>query len=128
MACLASVRPTAKCDEYAPDLRRLQRARAVTKSSGTAKQFRNVKADLTMEAEGRGLFRSHEVLEKCRKGIQQKGWASPWIAESLDTPDLLSQSGLIDTRSKMVHGRSTCLDENTQNGRLLSDPLSAPGG
>jgi len=55
-------------------------------------------------------------------GVRPQGWASPWIAETLRTPDLLSESGY-------SYVLDWCMDDQpvwlkTRNGRLLSIPYS----
>ena len=56
------------------------------------------------------------------EGVRPRGWASPWIAETLSTPDLLHEAGysyLLDW----------CMDDQpvwmkTRGGRILSVPYS----
>jgi peptidoglycan/xylan/chitin deacetylase (PgdA/CDA1 family) len=55
-------------------------------------------------------------------GLRPQGWASPWIAETLRTPDLLSESGY-------SYVLDWCMDDQpvwlkTRNGRILSVPYS----
>jgi peptidoglycan/xylan/chitin deacetylase (PgdA/CDA1 family) len=66
----------------------------------------------------------HAVTERIRKeeGAPPQGWASPWIAETLATPDLLQEAGygyLLDW----------CMDDqpvwmSTRSGHILSVPCS----
>jgi allantoinase len=66
----------------------------------------------------------HEVTERIAKeeGVRPQGWASPWIAETLATPDLLQEAGyrfLLDW----------CMDDQpvwmkTRGGQILSVPYS----
>ena len=54
------------------------------------------------------------------EGVVPQGWLSPWIAESLHTPDLLAQAGY-------GYSLNWCMDDqpvwmDTAGGRLLSVP------
>ncbi len=55
-------------------------------------------------------------------GVRPQGWASPWIAETLNTPDLLSECGY-------TYVLDWCMDDQpvylkTRTGSLLSVPYS----
>ena len=76
-------------------------------------------ADLPEEQE-------RELLRFCRRKIQEKskiaprGWLSPWISESLVTPDLLKETGYEYTLNWCHDDQPTQLD--TRAGKLWSIP------
>ena len=76
-------------------------------------------ADLSEEQE-------RELLRFCRRKIQEKskiaprGWLSPWISESLVTPDLLKETGYEYTLNWCHDDQPTQLD--TRAGKLWSIP------
>lgn len=114
----ASVLTNSEMYEYAPDLVASFSARG-DEIVGHGRTNSERQSDLTMEAEAALISAATKVLKNA-EGIQPKGWLSPWIAESLDTPDLLSQSGYRYTLN-------WCMDDQpvwmkTRNGRLLSIP------
>jgi peptidoglycan/xylan/chitin deacetylase (PgdA/CDA1 family) len=56
------------------------------------------------------------------EGVRPRGWASPWIAETLATPDLLDEAGY-------TYLLDWCMDDQpvwmkTRRGRILSVPYS----
>jgi len=71
-------------------------------------------------AEEAALIEEATLVLHSAEGVPPRGWLSPWIAESVDTPDLLTAAGYRYTLN-------WCMDDqpiwmNTRNGPLLSIP------
>jgi len=74
------------------------------------------------EVEEASYIRGVTERMQAAAGVRPRGWASPWIAETLATPDLLQEAGygyLLDW----------CMDDQpiwmkTRGGRILSVPYS----
>lgn len=64
-------------------------------------------------AEATGILTDAEMMKP-------KGWLSPWIAESLDTPDLLAEAGYGYTLNWCMDDQPVWME--TSAGRLLSIP------
>ena len=104
--------------DYAPDLMASFRARGdeIVGHGRTNSERQNV-LDATAET---ALIEEATLALHTAEGIPPRGWLSPWIAESVDTPDLLSAAGYRYTLN-------WCMDDqpiwmNTRNGPLLSIP------
>jgi allantoinase len=71
-----------------------------------------------------------ELLAACRQrmrdesGQQVQGWLSPWISESLQTPDLLAETGYRYT-PQLVPRRPTCVHAHHQRADALGSSVSA---
>lgn len=103
---------------YAPDLMAAFRARGdeVVGHGRTNSERQSV---LERSAEVALIAEATEVLTRA-EGVAPQGWLSPWIAESLHTPDLLAGAGYGYTLN-------WCMDDQpiwmqTSGGRLLSIP------
>lgn len=103
---------------HAPDLMAAFRARGdeVVGHGRTNSERQSV---LDRDDEAKLIAEATEVLQKA-EGVAPQGWLSPWIAESLQTPDLLAEAGYGYTLN-------WCMDDQpiwmqTSAGRLLSIP------
>lgn len=103
---------------YAPDLMAAFRARGdeVVGHGRTNSERQSV---LEKVEEARLIAEATAILQQ-HEGAPPKGWLSPWIAESHNTPDLLKQAGYGYTLN-------WCMDDqpiwmNTASGPLLSIP------
>jgi len=104
--------------EYAPDLMAAFRDRGdeIVGHGRTNSERQDV---LPPEEEAVLIDEATQILT-AREGTAPKGWLSPWIAESLHTPDLLAKAGYGYTLN-------WCMDDQpiwmqTSAGRLLSIP------
>lgn len=114
----ASVLANSEMYEYAPDLMASFSARG-DEIVGHGRTNSERQSDLTTEREAELISEATKVLHDA-EGKQPKGWLSPWISESLNTPDLLSEAGYKYTLN-------WCMDDQpvwmkTRHGRLLSIP------
>jgi peptidoglycan/xylan/chitin deacetylase (PgdA/CDA1 family) len=103
---------------YAPDLMAAFRARG-DEIVGHGRTNSERQSVLDRDDEARLIAEATEVLRKA-EGVAPQGWLSPWIAESLHTPDLLAEAGYGYTLN-------WCMDDQpiwmqTSAGRLLSIP------
>jgi len=104
--------------DYAPELMAAFRARGdEVVGHGRTNSERQSVLDPTEEA--RLIAEATEVIRRAEE-VAPQGWLSPWIAESLDTPDLLAAAGYGYTLN-------WCMDDQpvwmrTRAGRLLSIP------
>jgi allantoinase len=76
-------------------------------------------SDLDIVAEAALIAEATDVLRDA-EGTPPKGWLSPWIAESYNTPDLLAQSGYQYTLNWCMDDQPVWM--STSSGRLLSVP------
>jgi allantoinase len=103
---------------YAPDLMAAWRARG-DEIVGHGRT--NSERQSTLDRDGEAvLIDEATTILKNAEGVPPKGWLSPWIAESHETPDILAQAGYGYTLN-------WCMDDqpiwmNTSHGRLLSIP------
>ena len=103
---------------YAPDLMTAFRDRGdEVVGHGRTNSERQSVLDRDQEAEL--IAEATEILTGAEK-VAPKGWLSPWIAESLQTPDLLAKAGYGYTLN-------WCMDDQpiwmqTSTGRLLAIP------
>lgn len=104
--------------DYAPDLIAAHRARGdEIAGHGRTNSERQSTLD---EASERALIKEATDVLTRAEGKAPKGWLSPWIAESLRTPDLLAEAGYAYTLN-------WCMDDQpvwmrTASGPLLSIP------
>lgn len=103
---------------YAPDLMAAFRARG-DEVVGHGRTNSERQSALPPEQEAELIREATQVLEAA-EGQAPRGWLSPWIAESVHTPDLLAQAGYGYTLN-------WCMDDQpiwmqTDGGRLLSIP------
>lgn len=104
--------------DYAPDLMAAFRARG-DEIAGHGRT--NSERQSTMsEAEESAMIREATQVIYDAEGTPPAGWLSPWIAESLVTPDLLAEAGYSYTLN-------WCMDDQpvwmkTRSGLLLSVP------
>jgi peptidoglycan/xylan/chitin deacetylase (PgdA/CDA1 family) len=104
--------------DYAPDLMTAFRARG-DEFVGHGRTNSERQSALNAAEEAALIEEATSVLHSA-EGVQPRGWLSPWIAESVDTPDLLTAAGYRYTLN-------WCMDDqpiwmNTSNGPLLSIP------
>jgi peptidoglycan/xylan/chitin deacetylase (PgdA/CDA1 family) len=103
---------------YAPDLMAAFRARG-DEIVGHGRSNSERQGNLDKGSEAVLIAEATKILADA-DGVAPKGWLSPWISESFDTPDLLAQSGYQYTLN-------WCMDDqpiwmSTSAGRLLSIP------
>ncbi|MEP2920685.1 MAG: polysaccharide deacetylase family protein [Sulfitobacter sp.] len=114
----ASVIANSAMYDYAPELMAAFRSRG-DHVVGHGRTNSERQSDLDKSAEAALIAEATEVLTT-GEGAQPKGWLSPWIAESHDTPELLAQAGYKYTLN-------WCMDDQpvwmaTREGRLLAVP------
>lgn len=103
---------------YAPELMAAFRARGdEVLGHGRTNSERQSVLDPTEEAK---LIAEATAVITAAEGVSPKGWLSPWIAESRETPDLLAEAGYGFTLN-------WCMDDQpvwmrTRAGRLLAIP------
>jgi allantoinase len=103
---------------YAPDLMAAFRARG-DEVAGHGRTNSERQSLLDPEEESRLIAEATAVITAA-EGVAPKGWLSPWIAESMETPDLLAEAGYGYTLN-------WCMDDQpvwmrTRAGRLLAIP------
>jgi len=103
---------------YAPDLMAAFRARGdeVVGHGRTNSERQSV----LERAEEAALIKEATEMLQTEEGVAPQGWLSPWIAESLDTPDLLAQAGYGYTLNWCMDDQPVWMQ--TDAGRLLSVP------
>lgn len=104
--------------DYAPDLMTAFRVRG-DEIVGHGRTNSERQSVLKRTDEARLISEATEVLARA-EGVAPQGWLSPWIAESVDTPDLLAEAGYGYTLN-------WCMDDQpiwmqTSAGPLLSIP------
>ena len=104
--------------DHAPELVAAHRARG-DEMAGHGRTNSERQSTLP-EAEERALIAEATAAMAAREGAAPRGWLSPWIAESLTTPDLLAEAGYRYTLN-------WCMDDMpvwmaTRAGRLLAIP------
>ncbi len=104
--------------EYAPDLMASFSARG-DEIVGHGRTNSERQSDLTTEREAELISEATKVLHDA-EGKQPMGWLSPWISESLNTPDLLSETGYKYTLNWCMDDQPVWME--TRHGRLLSIP------
>jgi peptidoglycan/xylan/chitin deacetylase (PgdA/CDA1 family) len=77
--------------DYCPDLLAAFRERG-DEMIGHGHTNADRQSDLPVDEERRLIAYCTERMKK-EDGVQPRGWLSPWIAESHDTPDLLAEAG-----------------------------------
>ncbi|PUB17410.1 polysaccharide deacetylase family protein [Yoonia sediminilitoris] len=103
---------------YAPDLMAAFRARGdEVVGHGRTNSERQSTLDRDEEA---ALITEATTILTDAEGTPPKGWLSPWIAESHDTPDLLAAAGYGYTLNWCMDDQPVWM--NTSAGRLLSIP------
>ena len=104
--------------DYAPDLMAAFRARndEIVGHGRTNSERQSV---LSTKDEAALIAEATQVLHKA-EGVAPQGWLSPWIAESMDTPDLLAQAGYGYTLNWCMDDQPVWME--TSGGRLLSVP------
>jgi len=104
--------------DYAPDLMAAFRARGdeVVGHGRTNSERQSV---LPEAGEAELIREATEVLQVA-EGVAPQGWLSPWIAETVHTPDLLAQAGYGYTLNWCMDDQPVWLQ--TRHGRLLSIP------
>ncbi|WP_380055063.1 polysaccharide deacetylase family protein [Falsihalocynthiibacter sp. SS001] len=114
----ASVITNSAMYDYAPELMEAFRARGdVIVGHGRTNSERQ--SDLNKVAEAALISEATDILRNA-EGVPPKGWLSPWIAESHDTPDLLSEAGYKYTLNWCMDDQPVWM--NTNVGRILSVP------
>lgn len=104
--------------DYAPDLMTAFRARG-DEIAGHGRT--NSERQSTMsEAEESAMIREATQVIQAAEGTPPAGWLSPWIAESLVTPDLLAEAGYSYTLNWCMDDQPVWM--NTRSGPLLSVP------
>ncbi|WP_227270126.1 polysaccharide deacetylase family protein [Roseobacter weihaiensis] len=103
---------------YAPELMAAHRARG-DEILGHGRTNSERQSTLDKRAETDLIAEATRILTEA-EGKAPKGWLSPWIAESLETPDLLTGAGYRYTLN-------WCMDDQpiwmrTENGPVLSIP------
>ena len=114
----ASVLANSAMYDYAPELMAAYRARG-DEVVGHGRTNSERQSAFDRAGEARLIDEATTVLERA-EGRAPRGWLSPWIAESHDTPDLLTARGYRYTLN-------WCMDDQpvwmrTANGPLLSIP------
>jgi peptidoglycan/xylan/chitin deacetylase (PgdA/CDA1 family) len=104
--------------DHAPGLMAAHRARG-DEVVGHGRTNAERQSTLDRAQEGRLIAEATEVLARA-EGRSPRGWLSPWIAESRETPDLLTEQGYGYTLN-------WCMDDQpvwmrTEHGPLLSIP------
>ena len=104
--------------DYAPDLMAAFRARGdeVVGHGRTNSERQSV---LERAAEAALIAQATQVLTQA-EGKAPQGWLSPWIAESLHTPDLLAEAGYGYTLNWCMDDQPVWMQ--TSAGRLLAIP------
>jgi len=103
---------------YAPDLMAAFRARGdEVVGHGRTNSERQSVLERAQEA---ALIAEATQMLQTEEGVAPQGWLSPWIAESLDTPDLLAQAGYGYTLNWCMDDQPVWMQ--TDAGRLLSVP------
>lgn len=104
--------------DYAPDLMAAFRERGVeiVRHGRTNSERQSV---LDRAGEAALIAEATQVLTEA-EGMAPKGWLSPWIAESVDTPDLLAEAGYGYTLNWCMDDQPVWMQ--TSAGRLLSIP------
>lgn len=114
----ASVIVNSEMYEYAPELMSAFRARG-DEFVGHGRTNSERQSTFEQTAERQLIAAATDVLQT-QEGVAPQGWLSPWIAESLDTPDLLAEAGYGYTLN-------WCMDDQpvwmkASSGPLLSIP------
>jgi peptidoglycan/xylan/chitin deacetylase (PgdA/CDA1 family) len=104
--------------DYAPDLMAAFRARG-DEIVGHGRTNSERQSVLEREEEAALIAEATQVLTKA-EGVAPKGWLSPWIAESLHTPDLLTEAGYGYTLNWCMDDQPVWMQ--TSAGPLLSIP------
>lgn len=103
---------------YAPNLMAAFRARGdEIVGHGRTNSERQSLLDRQAEAE---LIGEATAVLRDAEGVPPKGWLSPWIAESLQTPDLLAEAGYGYTLNWCMDDQPVWMQ--TASGPLLSIP------
>lgn len=114
----ASVLANSAMYDYAPDLMAAFRARGdEVVGHGRTNSERQSTFDRVDEA---ALISEATAVLQAHEGVAPKGWLSPWIAESLHTPDLLAEAGYGYTLNWCMDDQPVWMQ--TSAGRLLSIP------
>jgi peptidoglycan/xylan/chitin deacetylase (PgdA/CDA1 family) len=103
---------------YAPDLVAAHRARG-DEIAGHGRTNSERQSTLPEDAE-RALIGEATAAIAGHEGAAPRGWLSPWIAESLVTPDLLAEAGYRYTLNWCADDQPIWM--NTRAGRLLAIP------
>lgn len=104
--------------DYAPDLMAAFRARG-DEVLGHGRTNSERQSVLESSAEAALIAEATDVLTRA-EGVAPQGWLSPWIAESLNTPDLLAEAGYGYTLNWCMDDQPIWME--TSGGRLLAIP------
>ena len=104
--------------DYAPDLIAAHRARG-DEVAGHGRTNSERQSTLDEASERALINEATDVLTQV-EGKAPKGWLSPWIAESLQTPDLLAEAGYAYTLNWCMDDQPVWM--HTASGPLLSIP------
>ncbi|MEM9779718.1 MAG: polysaccharide deacetylase, partial [Pseudomonadota bacterium] len=103
---------------YAPDLMDTYRARG-DEVLGHGRTNSERQSTLDRAAEAQLIAEATQILTEA-EGTPPQGWLSPWIAESLHTPDLLAEAGYGYTLNWCMDDQPVWMQ--TSAGRLLAIP------
>jgi peptidoglycan/xylan/chitin deacetylase (PgdA/CDA1 family) len=104
--------------DYAPDLMAAFRERG-DEIVGHGRTNSERQSVLDRAGEAALIAEATQVLTEA-EGMAPQGWLSPWIAESVDTPDLLAEAGYGYTLNWCMDDQPVWMQ--TSAGRLLSIP------
>lgn len=104
--------------DYAPDLMAAFRERG-DEIVGHGRTNSERQSVLDRAGEAGLIAEATQVLTEA-EGMAPQGWLSPWIAESVDTPDLLAEAGYGYTLNWCMDDQPVWMQ--TSAGRLLSIP------
>ncbi|MGB3408390.1 MAG: polysaccharide deacetylase family protein [Jannaschia sp.] len=104
--------------DYAPDLMSAFRARG-DEVVGHGRTNSERQSGMAPGGEATLIAESTKVLADA-EGVTPQGWLSPWIAENLETPDLLAAAGYGYTLNWCMDDQPIWME--TTAGRLLSIP------
>ncbi len=104
--------------DYAPDLMAVFRERG-DEIVGHGRTNSERQSVLDRAGEAALIAEATQVLTEA-EGMAPQGWLSPWIAESVDTPDLLAEAGYGYTLNWCMDDQPVWMQ--TSAGRLLSIP------
>ena len=103
---------------YAPDLMDTYRARG-DEVLGHGRTNSERQSTLDRAAEAQLIAEATQILTEA-EGTPPQGWLSPWIAESLHTPDLLAEAGYGYTLNWCMDDQPVWMQPSA--GRLLAIP------
>lgn len=113
-----SILANSKMYSYAPDLMAAFRERG-DEVVGHVRTNSERQGVLERAVEAKLIYEATQVLHSA-EGVAPSGWLSPWISESLHTPDLLAEAGYGYTLNWCMDDQPVWMQ--TSGGRLLSIP------